>query len=617
MSGCVAETVHPSKGKRKEKKRKRKRKEKEGGKKQVTKIEGKRTGMPLKSCRENDAGMRRRARNLLKPAGVPEELCDLALAVAGGKVRCSRGDGDERRFLAPNADARFHGGEWARACLARLCDRVLPRDVALLDMILERDMAAEPTIESVRKITGQRVSKSGEGGAVDEATRKVIAKAIPFTCDIAIERFSSGEILERLQRKEVSREELYRIFSTSQGYDAATLDLLLELKGADALMKRCGAAKPLEGSKDSKATEAVPSEQKVNQKSNPRGDEEAPLAKEALSGSDVARMLRGFVLDNCSAPLTIDWMLQNANSAVRFMESLVRKSGNTPGSWQDVSSDIGTREGIVRKVVEYLARQNQHDVRSADLSVAIEETLYKAAKSKQEYLDESTLSSRIAETRSLLMAGSLPYPQSPSTGTSGDDLQWPAADGANSADGGKGADSAGSQLASAFSALLAANDIPLETEPPSKGATREYCTAALSAFVREKCKRFVDVDVSDPQNREMLTAGRAREVFRDLDEISALFTTKLKLSTKSLGVEAAEIVCKKISSMVSLRDADVSDIIAGRETSIGLHVLELVGGALSESRYLRSVDWSENALGPRGIRVLAHFFKSAARACEA
>ena len=48
----------------------------------------------------------------------------------------------------------------------------------------------------------------------------------------------------------------------------------------------------------------------------------------------------------------------------------------------------------------------------------------------------------------------------------------------------------------------------------------------------------------------------------------------IKLSNKSFGEEVAAVVAEKLSAMVNLQVADLSDIIAGRETSIGLSVLQ-------------------------------------------
>ena len=98
----------------------------------------------------------------------------------------------------------------------------------------------------------------------------------------------------------------------------------------------------------------------------------------------------------------------------------------------------------------------------------------------------------------------------------------------------------------------------------------------------------------------MLDEARTTEL---LAPIAATMTTitHIKLSNKSFGNEAVAVLAPALKSMASLQVADLSDIIAGRETSIGLNVLTTISEALSESSNLLEVDLSENALGPRGV----------------
>ena len=104
--------------------------------------------------------------------------------------------------------------------------------------------------------------------------------------------------------------------------------------------------------------------------------------------------------------------------------------------------------------------------------------------------------------------------------------------------------------------------------------------------------------------RELIDEKRAAELFQGLNSTHLGRITNIVLGTKSFDVPSAKVAAGYLKQMSSLRVADLSDIIAGRETSIGLEVLETVGKALLPPCRLQSLDVSENALGPRGIRVL-------------
>ena len=98
--------------------------------------------------------------------------------------------------------------------------------------------------------------------------------------------------------------------------------------------------------------------------------------------------------------------------------------------------------------------------------------------------------------------------------------------------------------------------------------------------------------------REMLTKELSEKYFSAIKEPEKI--EKICLSTKSFGDEAADVASEVIAKMTSLKIADLSDFIAGRETSIGLSVLNKISTALAATQ-LVELDLSENALGPRGI----------------
>jgi Ran GTPase-activating protein 1 len=96
----------------------------------------------------------------------------------------------------------------------------------------------------------------------------------------------------------------------------------------------------------------------------------------------------------------------------------------------------------------------------------------------------------------------------------------------------------------------------------------------------------------------MLTKELSEKYFSAIKEPEKI--EKICLSTKSFGDEAADVASEVIAKMTSLKIADLSDFIAGRETSIGLSVLNKISTALAATQ-LVELDLSENALGPRGI----------------
>ena len=87
---------------------------------------------------------------------------------------------------------------------------------------------------------------------------------------------------------------------------------------------------------------------------------------------------------------------------------------------------------------------------------------------------------------------------------------------------------------------------------------------------------------------------------------------QIKFSTKSFGIQAAEVAAEGIENVCeTLVDADISDIIAGRPEKEVLGALEIIGQSLAKAK-LRSLDLSDNALGQKGILACAAAFKNQA-----
>jgi Ran GTPase-activating protein (RanGAP) involved in mRNA processing and transport len=109
-------------------------------------------------------------------------------------------------------------------------------------------------------------------------------------------------------------------------------------------------------------------------------------------------------------------------------------------------------------------------------------------------------------------------------------------------------------------------------------------------------------------SREFLTQETAEELLAPMLEPGSKIQ-KIKFSTKSFGVEAAEVAARAIRNISStLIDADMSDIIAGRPEDEALAALRIISDALSAAHLLH-LNLSDNALGEKGIRAFAASFQ--------
>ena len=83
---------------------------------------------------------------------------------------------------------------------------------------------------------------------------------------------------------------------------------------------------------------------------------------------------------------------------------------------------------------------------------------------------------------------------------------------------------------------------------------------------------------------------------------------QIKFSTKSFGIEAAEVAARAIENVAgSLTHVDISDVIAGRPEKEVLGALQLMSQSLSKAK-LKALDLSDNALGQKGIIACAQAF---------
>ena len=112
-----------------------------------------------------------------------------------------------------------------------------------------------------------------------------------------------------------------------------------------------------------------------------------------------------------------------------------------------------------------------------------------------------------------------------------------------------------------------------------------------------------------PGSREFLTTDTAEELLAPMLAPGSKIQ-KIKFSTKSFGVDAADVASKAIRNVSStLIDADMSDIIAGRPEDEALAALRIISEALSTAP-LRHLNLSDNALGEKGIRACAAAFQN-------
>ncbi len=114
------------------------------------------------------------------------------------------------------------------------------------------------------------------------------------------------------------------------------------------------------------------------------------------------------------------------------------------------------------------------------------------------------------------------------------------------------------------------------------------------------------------KNLESLPENATTTPSASTAEAASLSTTgrvvapkRLRLSNKSFTLEAAQHIAPAIESLENLREADFSDIIAGRMEDEALEVLGVICGALLKHKStLRVLDLSDNALGEKGVRKL-------------
>ena len=113
-----------------------------------------------------------------------------------------------------------------------------------------------------------------------------------------------------------------------------------------------------------------------------------------------------------------------------------------------------------------------------------------------------------------------------------------------------------------------------------------------------------DTDTFDlsSKDREFYTQTRAEQVLAPLLAKGASFS-KVKLSTKSFGIDAAKVVTRAFSNIAgTLKEVDLSDIIAGRPEDEALKAMQIITEATLGAK-ITTVDVSDNAFGEKGVRA--------------
>lgn len=85
----------------------------------------------------------------------------------------------------------------------------------------------------------------------------------------------------------------------------------------------------------------------------------------------------------------------------------------------------------------------------------------------------------------------------------------------------------------------------------------------------------------------------------------------LNLEGNTLGVEAAKEIGLALKKKPTMKEVLCKDLFTGRmKTEIPVALQHLTGGMIEAGARLTVVDFSDNALGPNGMKGLVDFFKS-------
>jgi len=148
----------------------------------------------------------------------------------------------------------------------------------------------------------------------------------------------------------------------------------------------------------------------------------------------------------------------------------------------------------------------------------------------------------------------------------------------------------------------------IETVESGAAVVEAHAAAATAATAAAGAKPGMtdSIDLSHG-SRDFLITETAEQLLAPMLQPGAVIR-RIKFSTKSFGIEAAEVAAKAIRNVSNtLQHADLADIIAGRPESEALGALTIIAAALAQC-HLKFLDLSDNALGEKGIRAAAAAF---------
>ena len=138
----------------------------------------------------------------------------------------------------------------------------------------------------------------------------------------------------------------------------------------------------------------------------------------------------------------------------------------------------------------------------------------------------------------------------------------------------------------------------MKAEAVRLGEVAAESSGAGAEEVADDADNF-DLTSSD---REFLTQKRAEQVLAPLMVKGAAYSS-VKLSTNSFGIDAAYVAATAFANIAkTLKEVDLSDIMAGRPEAEGLEVMQIITKATFGAN-LTTVDVSDNAFGEKGVRA--------------
>lgn len=130
---------------------------------------------------------------------------------------------------------------------------------------------------------------------------------------------------------------------------------------------------------------------------------------------------------------------------------------------------------------------------------------------------------------------------------------------------------------------------------------------------------FSDELTEDSQKFEMTQTGLQLDTAKDVAQGVAKLTAKkdtvreVDLSKNSYGKDACACIGGALSQVSDLQIVNFSDIFAGQGENIIISGLKSIAGGLMPCRSLAEVDFSDNSLGPGGVKALSSWIEASSQ----